>query len=257
MGQGIMETKMKTGGTHPREDVKKYLARLKEISETMLGALTDDEVMRLLAERKQTELMRREHEVRAQMESVDVDHTKVEAALARDRSGESTQEGGEMQSLLAQLDKNKETLGLLLQALPPSAKANKAFMLKVAEVDPAYAMHYADIALKKEEDFNMRAVGMAHGWYSSNVLSEMLPEARTGKVVLIGVRQDYRNIRFAVPNMEAYREMLEIAKKGALLRIETSSKEHSDRAVPLPKILQKDTEFMRTAEKFTLAASPV
>lgn len=157
------------------------------------------------------------------------------------------EESGELTQYLDQLRGSENSLGMFLQSVPQNIKRSKKFMLKVAEIDPAYAMHYADLVLKQDEDFNIRVVNFPNKRNSGNVLAEMLPEARTAKVVIIAVRQDYRNIRFALPNMENYREMIDIAKKGALEKVK-ALKDGADASLLVPKILQKDPEFMREVE---------
>lgn len=157
------------------------------------------------------------------------------------------EESGELTQYLDQLRGSENSLGMFLQSVPQNIKRSKKFMLKVAEIDPAYAMHYADLVLKQDEDFNIRVVNFPNKRNSGNVLAEMLPEARTAKVVIIAVRQDYRNIRFALPNMENYREMIDIAKKGALEKVK-ALKDGADVSLLVPKILQKDPEFMREVE---------
>lgn len=141
------------------------------------------------------------------------------------------------------------SLGKILEGLPANAKKDKAFMLEVAKVDPAYAMHYADPGtLKKDEDFNIKVASMKNARNSGSVLAEVLPEARTAKVVMAGIRADYRNVRFALPQMEGYDDMLSRAKSGALEKVK-ELKESVDVGLLIPKILQKDKEFMTQVEK--------
>ncbi len=151
---------------------------------------------------------------------------------------------GEFKQYLDGIQGHLDSLGPYLQRLPATARANKHFMLKAAETDPAYVMHYADPALKSDEDFCTRVAAMPNKRNSGNALAEMDPVGRTGKTVMAGVKQDYRNIRFALPNMEGYREMLEIAKRGALHKIQ-ELKDGADVMLLVPKVLQKDQEFMR------------
>ncbi len=165
------------------------------------------------------------------------------------------EESAEMREYLKQLQGNVESLGMLLQGMPDTAKANRVFMLKVAEIDPAYAMHYASDTLRHDEHFNVLVAGMPNRRNSGNALSEMLPEARTAPVVMAGVKQDFRNIRFASPDMEGYREMIDIAKKGALQKLK-ALKESVDVTLLIPKILQKDKEFMGEAERLVMSGSP-
>ncbi|MFZ2187493.1 MAG: hypothetical protein WAV46_02590 [Candidatus Moraniibacteriota bacterium] len=161
-------------------------------------------------------------------------------------------EGGtEFDRYFNQLQSNVGSLGELLQALPLNAKKNKAFMLKVAEIDPAYAMHYADKeTLKRDEDFNVRIAALNNPRNSGNALSEMLPEARTSKVLLVAVKQDYRNVRFIQPDMADYDEMLDIAKKTTLEKVK-SLKEAADITVLVPRLLQQDKPFMLQVKAMT------
>ena len=154
----------------------------------------------------------------------------------------------DLERYLDQLKSNKDSLGTLLQGMPLNAKKNKAFMLEVAHIDPAYAMHYADMTLKKDEDFNVQVAGIKNPRNSGNALSEMLPEARTAKVVSAGVKQDYKNIRFAAPQMEGYADMLASAKKRALEEIR-QMKNAVDVRLLVPKPLQQDKAFMQEVEK--------
>src|SRR3989338_3532834 len=158
------------------------------------------------------------------------------------------QEGSELHRYMEQLKNNTGALGTLLQNMPLDAKKNRAFMLKVAEVDPAYAMHYADRdTLKRDEAFNIHIASMKNPRNSGNALAEMLPEARTSKVVLAGVKQDYRNIKFIQPNMADYDEMIRIAEKGALESIR-NLKEAADVALLIPKVLQQNRQFMERVQ---------
>ena len=161
-------------------------------------------------------------------------------------------EGGSgFQRYFDQLKDNVESLGTLLQSMPLDAKKNKAFMLKVAEIDPAYAMHYADKeTLKKDEDFNMRVVSLKNPRNSGNAIAEMLPEARTSKVLLTAVKQDYRNVRFIQPSMADYDEMIGIAKRGALEKVK-NLKEAVDIMFLIPKLLQQDKLFMLQVKEIT------
>lgn len=160
------------------------------------------------------------------------------------------QEGGELHRYLDQLKNNTGSLGTLLQEMPIDAKKNKAFMLKVAEIDSAYAMHYADNELKKDEDFNIRIATMKNQRNSGNPLAEMLPEARTSKVVLAAVKQDYRNIKFVQPNMAEYDEMMRIAKNVAMEKIK-DLKDAADLMLLIPRPLQQDKQFMAEVAKIT------
>lgn len=325
------------GGKKQKDEATRHAARLQEIAETKLGALTDDEVLEFLAERKRlAELEREYEESRKEQEKVaelQARKSEIEKAigelneaispekaddellgLVRERqelegrlsetarelaeaerlagaeeaaeketaaevsreAAEKTvadpmppmppddfgkegivvdllKETGELDRYLHELSGHTGSLGMFLEGLPANIKAAKAFMLKVAEIDPAYAMHYADTALKRDEDFNVRVMLTRGKRNSGNPIAEMLPDARTANVVMAGVKQDYRNIRFAMPDMEGYREMIGIAKKGALQRVK-ELKESADVTLLVPKILQKDAEFMREVEK--VAAGP-
>ncbi len=156
----------------------------------------------------------------------------------------------ELGQALNRIQNDPESLGKVLDDVSADGKRNKVFMLAVAAVDPAYAMHYADKdVLKKDEDFNLKVV-MTKGAHSTgSVLAEMLPDARTAKVVMAAVKQDYRNIRYALPQMDGYDVMLEKAKKAALEKIK-ELKEGVDVLFLVPKILQKDKTFMKKVEEF-------
>lgn len=157
--------------------------------------------------------------------------------------------GSELGQYLEQMEKDPESLGKILDNLPASAKRDKLFMLSVAQIDPAYAMHYADKdVLKKDEDFNLKVVAIKGKRSTGNVLAEMLPEARTAAVVMAAVKHDYRNVRYALPQMADYDKMLERAKKSAIEKVK-ELKEGVDISVLVPKVLQKDKEFMETIEK--------
>lgn len=154
------------------------------------------------------------------------------------------EENSEFDRYFDQLKSNAGSLGEFLQQMPVAAKKNKAFMLKVATIDPAYAMHYADKdTLKLDEDFNVRIASLDNPRNSGNALSEMLPQARTSKVLLTAVKQDYRNIKFIQPNMAAYDEIMNIAKTGAFEKVK-SLKEAADASVLIPRLLQQDKQFM-------------
>lgn len=155
----------------------------------------------------------------------------------------------ELGRYLEQIERSPDSMGTILDGLPVSAKRDKDFMLAVAAIDPAYAMHYADKdVLKKDEDFNLRVVATKGQRASGSVLAEMLPEARTEAVVMAALKQDYRNIRFALPQMREYDKMLERAKKAALEKVR-ELKESVDISMLVPKILQKDKSFMEKVEK--------
>ena len=186
-------------------------------------------------------------------EPVSVIEEKKEEVIASDFGGEgrlsdTLEEGGEMQQYIHELEANRESLGSFLQGVSAIAKKNRKFMERVAEIDPAYAMHYADPSLKKDEGFNVFVASRKNDRNSGNALAEMLPEARTGKVVLAGTKQDYRNVRFLLPTMAEYDEVLQIAKQGALEKVD-ELKEAADVMLLIPKILQKDGAFMKEVEK--------
>jgi hypothetical protein len=158
---------------------------------------------------------------------------------------------GEYQGYLSELKANSNSLGSFLQNLPAGAKRSKAFMLEVAKIDPAYAMHYADKdTLKKDEDFNVRIAGMNNNRNTGNPISEMLPEMRTSAVILVGVKNDFRNVRFLLPEMPDYEAILALAQKGALESLKTLKNAH-DIEFLIPPILQKDKKFMEEVEKVT------
>lgn len=164
---------------------------------------------------------------------------------------EDLPEGGELQRYLNQLKNNTGALGTLLQEMPADAKKNKVFMLRVAEIDPAYAMHYADQELKKNESFNIKVASMKNQRHSGNALAEMLPEARTSRVVLAAVKQDYRNVKFVQPNMADYDEMMSIAKKVTLERL-NELKSAADILLIIPRLLQQDKQFMAEANEIVV-----
>ena len=161
--------------------------------------------------------------------------------------------GNEFSHYLDEVRRATGSLGRVLEGLPANVKKDKPFMLEVAKVDPAYAMHYADANLKKDEDFNVKVAAVKGGRNSGSALSEMLPEMRTAKVVAAGIRADYRNVRFALPQMDGYEEMLSRAKSGALEKVQ-ELKESVDIGLLVPKILQKDKEFMKQIEQIVSEA---
>jgi hypothetical protein len=164
---------------------------------------------------------------------------------------EDLPEGGELQRYLNQLKNNTGALGTLLQEMPADAKKNKAFMLQVAEIDPAYAMHYSDKELKKNESFNIKIASMKNPRNSGNALAEMLPEARTSRVVLVAVKQDYRNVKFVQPNMADYDEIIRIAKKVTLEKL-NDLKSAADMLLIIPRLLQQDKQFMAEAKEIAV-----
>lgn len=156
-------------------------------------------------------------------------------------------ETSEFSPYLEQMRQASGSIGKILEGLPAKAKRDKLFMLEVAKIDPLYAMHYADAnTLKRDPDFNMKVVSIPTRG-SGSALAEMLPEERTSQVVMAAIKADYRNVRFVLPQMEGYDDMLARAKNGALQKV----KELKNVASPsflIPKILQKDKDFMRQIE---------
>ncbi len=155
---------------------------------------------------------------------------------------------------LSDMRRDPSRMGKILDALPAPAKRDKAFMLAVAEIDPAYAMHYADSdVLKKDSDFNKRVVMTTGERVSGSVLAEMLPEARTGEIVLAAVKQDFRNVRFVLPQMSEYDAILTKAKSMALDKVK-ELKDGVDITTLIPKVLQKDKAFMEEVAKIVPSA---
>ncbi len=158
----------------------------------------------------------------------------------------SSQEAKEYLDLLAM---NPDDALLRLENLSPRLLANQAFMLRVAAVDPAYAMHYADAkTLKKNEDFHVRIASIHNARNSGNPLAEMLSEMRTGPVILAAVKHDFRNVRYLTPSVTGYEEILERAKEGARAKARALGKA-IDAQVFLPKILRDDPAFREEIEK--------
>lgn len=243
---------------------------IEELNQAISPAKADDDLLMLIAQRKKLEKELREVEAKLLNEpSTDISQTvSVEAAaeieekkaeplpsfreslkkeFGDEEIGEDFPEGGELHRYLTQLKNNTGSLGTLLQEMPADAKKNKAFMLQVAEIDPAYAMHYAGLELKKDEDFNVRAASLKNPRNSGNALAEMLTEARTSRVVLAAVKQDYRNVKFIQPNMEDYDEIMRIAKKATLEKLQ-SFKSAADMLLIIPRPLQQDRQFMEEAK---------
>lgn len=162
--------------------------------------------------------------------------------------------GSDLGRALADMRNDSSRMGKILDALPAPAKRDKAFMLAVAEIDPAYAMHYADSdVLKKDSDFNEKVVMTKGERVSGSVLAEMLPEARTGKIVMAAVKQDFRNVRFVLPQMPEYDEILAKAKALALDKVK-ELKDGVDITTLIPKVLQKDKAFMEEIHKIVPGA---
>lgn len=158
------------------------------------------------------------------------------------------EESGEFEKYVHQLEASRESLGSFLQSLPRTARANKGFMLKVASMDPAYAMHYAVDALRQDESFHIEVASLKNSHGAGNALAEMDPAMRTGQVVLAGTRQDFRNVRFAQEDMPEYDEIVLVAKKEAIEKVK-EFKEAVDMTMFLPKILQHDEAFMAEVQK--------
>lgn len=275
-------------------DIRENGKRLAEIATIKFEELSDIEILNILAERKRLlelkreyEALREEEEERAllekrlleQSEAIEKQKETLVAAVSMpgtetsrgktrpggfreslkeefggETIGEEIPENSELRRYLTQLKNNTGSLGTLLQEMPADAKKNKAFMLAVAEFDPAYAMHYADQELKRNEDFNLRVAAMKNPRNSGNALAEMLPEARTSRVVLAAVKEDYRNIRFIQPNMEDYDEMINIAKKAALEKIK-ELKNAADAMLLVPRPLQQDARFMEEVRTITITTN--
>ncbi len=155
----------------------------------------------------------------------------------------------EATSYLQFLQSSPEEALAQLETLPEHLRKDKAFMLEVAKVDPAYAMHYADSkTLKKDEDFNIRIAGMKNPRDSGNPLAEMLSDMRTNQVVMAAVKQDFRNLRYATRSMEGYAEMIEIAKREAREKVKSLG-QAVDIRVFLPKTLREDRVFLQEVEE--------
>jgi hypothetical protein len=158
------------------------------------------------------------------------------------------QESGDFEKYVYQLEASRESLGSFLQSLPKDARSNKSFMLKVASIDPAYAMHYAANGLRKNESFHVQIASLKNNRNSGNAVAEMDPAMHTGKVILAATRQDFHNVHYIHEDMPEYDEILLAAKKGALEKI-SQLKEAVSLSTFIPKILQQDTAFMAEVEK--------
>lgn len=160
-----------------------------------------------------------------------------------------TVSSSEAKDFLRLLEENPDDALSQLEGLSIELKKDKTFMLKVAQVDPAYAMHYADVkTLKKDEDFNVKIAALNNPRNSGNPLAEMLSDARTAPVVMAAVKNDFRNLRYAMPDMEGYAEMLEIAKKQAREKVKSLG-QAVDLRMFLPKALRDDQAFLEEAEQ--------
>ncbi|MEI9966335.1 MAG: hypothetical protein WDN67_01565 [Candidatus Moraniibacteriota bacterium] len=155
-----------------------------------------------------------------------------------------------LERYISQLDLHEDSLGTFLQSLPAHIRENRTFMLKVAAIDPAYAMHFAADKLRRDESFNISIASMKNERNTGNALAEMLPDMRTGKVVLAAVAQDFRNVRFVVPSMSEYDEILAVAKKAALEQL-PPLKDAADITKLVPPVLKKDAQFMKDLEAKT------
>lgn len=123
-------------------------------------------------------------------------------------------------------------------------------MLRVALIDPAYAMHYAVDDLRRDEDFHIKVAATRNTRGSGNALAEMDPEMHTERVVLAATREDFRNVRFVSQDMPLYDEILSVAKKGVLEKA-SELKEAISLSAFIPKVLQQDQAFMAQVEKVT------
>ena len=160
-----------------------------------------------------------------------------------------TTSSSDAKEFLQLLSENPDDALSRLESLPDELKKDKGFMLKVAAVDPAYAMHYADAkTLKKNEEFNVKIASLNNPRNSGNPLAEMLSEARTAPVVMAAVKNDFRNLRYAMPDMEGYADMLEIAKKQAREKVKSLG-QAVDLRMFLPKALRDDQAFLEEAEQ--------
>lgn len=261
---------------------KELLVALEELNRSISSDKGDDELLALVVKRKEIERQLEdlekeipeanapiqmapalvseekipEEKVAEEVSVVSVGAPKESEPVFEDEFGREgirkdvvIEEGSELHRYMDQLRNNTGSLGTFLQNMPIDAKKNKAFMLKVAEIDPAYAMHFADKdILKRDEDFNIRVASLRNPRNSGNALAEMLPEARTSKVVMAAVRRDHMNVKFLRPSMEGYDEILGIAKKGALEKIK-ELKEAADISLLVPQILQQDEVFMEEVKK--------
>lgn len=183
-------------------------------------------------------------------ESVSPD-TKPDKVLDERIGGErihAVLSSAEADDFLKLLEGNPDEALSRLESLPDDLKKDRSFMLRVALVDPAYAMHYADAkTLKKDEEFNVKVAGLQNPRNSGNPLAEMLSEARTAKVVLAAVKTDFRNLRYATQEMEGYAEILEIGKKEAREKVQALG-QAVDLRMFLPKVLRDDHEFLLEME---------
>jgi len=179
---------------------------------------------------------------------------KKESIFKEDTFGEeeirfdSIQESGDFEKYVHLLESSRESLGSFLQTLPKEARSNKSFMLKVATIDPAYAMHYAADDLRKDESFHIQVASLKNPRNSGNAIAEMDPDMHTGKVILAATRRDFRNVHYVREDMPEYDEIIHVAKKGALEKL-SQLKESFSLDSMIPKILQKDEAFMTEMKK--------
>ena len=161
--------------------------------------------------------------------------------------------GKDAEEYLKLLQSNPDEALARLETLPEVLRKNKPFMLQVALVDPAYAMHYADAkTLKKEEDFNVKIASMKNPRNSGNPLAEMLSDMRTSKVVMAAIKNDFRNLRYATPAMEGYADMIDLAKQGAREKAKSLG-QAIDIRLFLPKTLRDDRVFLEEIENIIKA----
>ncbi len=158
------------------------------------------------------------------------------------------QESGDFEKYVHQLESSRESLGSFMQTLPREARSNKPFMLRVATVDPAYAMHYAVDDLRKDESFHVQIASMPNTRNSGNAVAEMDRDMHTGKVILAATRRDFSNVHYVREDMPEYDEIIAVAKKGALERIGQLKEAVSVEAI-IPKSLRSDEAFMKDVEK--------
>ena len=160
---------------------------------------------------------------------------------------DNLKETGEFEKYVHQLESSRESLGSFMQTLPREARSNKSFMLRVAMIDPAYAMHYALGDLRQDKSFHVQIASMKNNRNSGNAIAEMDQEMRTGEVILAATRQDFRNVHYVTEDMPEYDEIIAVAKKGALEKIGQLKEAVSLEAI-VPKILRTDEDFMKKIE---------
>ncbi len=157
-------------------------------------------------------------------------------------------DSGDLERYVHELESSRDSLGSFLQSLPREARSHKEFMLKVAAIDPAYAMHYAVDQLRRDEDFHIQIAMLPNTRGTGNPLAEMDPDMRTERVVLAATREDFRNVRFVSEDMSLYDDIVAVAKKGALEQAK-ALKNAINVTVFIPKVLQKDVTFMEQVAK--------